>query len=61
MTLLTGRQSKIEARLQQSGESFLKLNTTMQMQLAASPFIKYTDMLTKVEELVDLGVAYNVD
>lgn len=61
MTLLTGRQSKIEARLQQSGESFLKLNTTMQMQLAASPFVKYTDMLVKVEELVDLGVAYNVD
>jgi hypothetical protein len=31
------------------------------MQLAASPFIKYTDMLGKVEELVDKGVAYNVD
>ena len=61
MTLLTGTQSKIAARLQSSGESFTKLNMTMQMQLAASPFIKYTDMLGKVEELVDKGVAYNVD
>lgn len=61
MTLLTGTQSKIAARLQSSGESFTKLNMTMQMQLAASPFVKYTDMLGKVEELVDKGVAYNVD
>lgn len=61
MTLLTGTQSKIAARLQSSGESFTKLNATMQMQLAASPFVKYTDMLGKVEELVDKGVAYNVD
>jgi hypothetical protein len=33
----------------------------MQTILAASPFVKYTDMLGKVEELVDKGVAYNVE
>ena len=33
----------------------------MGVTLAASPFVKYTDMLNKVEELIDKGVAYNVE
>lgn len=61
METLSGVYSKVSARLQASGESFDKINTTMQLQLAASPFVKYTDMLGKVEELVDSGVAYNVE
>ena len=61
MQTLSGVYSKISARLQSSGESFEKINATMQLQLAASPFIKYTDMLAKVDELVDSGVAYNVE
>ena len=61
MQAVSGVYSKISARLQSSGESFEKINATMQLQLAASPFIKYTDMLAKVDELVDSGVAYNVE
>lgn len=61
MQTVSGVYSKISARLQSSGESFEKINATMQLQLAASPFIKYTDMLAKVDELVDSGVAYNVE
>lgn len=61
MQTLSGVYSKISARLQSSGESFEKINATMQLQLAASPFIKYTDMLAKVDDLVDSGVAYNVE
>ena len=61
MQTVSGVYSKISARLQSSGESFEEINATMQLQLAASPFIKYTDMLAKVDELVDSGVAYNVE
>lgn len=61
MQTVSGVYSKISARLQSSGESFEKINATMQLQLAASPFIKYTDMLAKVDELVNSGVAYNVE
>ena len=61
MRLLTGRQSKIMARLQSSGETFTEINARMQVALSASPFVKYSDMLAKVEELVDQGVAYNVE
>lgn len=61
MSTIGNVYSKISARLQASGESFQEINARMQLQLAASPFIKYTDMLAKVDELVDRGVAYNVE
>lgn len=61
ISLLAGRQSKIVASLQGSSEDFKDINARMGVVLAASPFIKYTEMLDKVEALVDKGIAYNVE
>jgi hypothetical protein len=33
----------------------------MRLQLASSPYVKYADMLSKIDTLVDSGVAYNVE
>lgn len=61
MNTLSGVYSKIESRLQGSDESFEEINDTMRSQLAASPYVKYTDMLSQISNLVDSGVAYNVE
>ncbi len=54
-------QATVEARLQGSQESFSKLTKTMSGQLIANPYVKQTDMLQKINEAVDLGIAYNLD
>lgn len=61
MQLFVGKASKINARLQGTNKTFTSMNDVFERNLGASPYVKYTDAIDNLAELVDTGVAYNVE
>lgn len=57
----TQYQGRVDSRLQESGESYKDLTKKVTANIAFSPFVKQADMIEKITQLVDTGVAYNVD
>lgn len=53
--------SGIDARLQGSTESFEDMLKTVKNNLAVSPYLKMSDLLENIDELVAQGIAYNVE
>ena len=58
---ITSYQSKIEARLQGSGESFKQMEKDISKSIAASPFVSQKKMYENLSTLIDKGIAYNVE
>jgi hypothetical protein len=54
-------QAQINARLQGSDETYQKMLSKMSAQLAFNPYVRQTDMVNKIKEAVDNGIAYNAD
>lgn len=54
-------RSGIEARLQGSQSSYDKAADTIKGALAVSPFVKQKEVLQKLNDAVDKGIAYNVE
>lgn len=54
-------QSKVEARLQGSEESYTKSLKAITRNVGMSPVVAQKDVVNKLVEAVDLGIAYNVD
>ena len=54
-------QASIDARLQGSSESAAGMFALIRKNLAASPYVKQTEMIEKLNELVSSGIAYNVE
>lgn len=54
--------SKVNARLQGVGSNFNyeTINDTIRKNTAASPYVKYTDVMENLANLVDLGIADNL-
>lgn len=58
---ITSYQSRIEARLQGSGESFKNMEKDISKSLAASPYASQKEMYKNLSTLIDKGIAYNVE
>ena len=58
---LTTYASRTDARLQGSDEKFTKLTDKITTTLSINPFVKSTDVLSKLTEAVDAGIAYNLE
>lgn len=54
-------KSVIDARLQGTQSSYEDVAKTMKGALAISPFVKQTEVLKKLNDAVDKGIAYNVE
>ena len=53
--------SQIDARLQGSTKSFREIADVIRGNVGISPYVKQTDILKKIDEAVDKGIAYNVE
>ena len=51
----------ITTRLQGSGKTFADISNTITRNLATSPYVKQTQVLEKLNELVSAGISYNVE
>lgn len=51
----------ITTRLQGSGKTFADISNTISRNLAVSPYVKQTEVLEKLNELVSAGINYNVE
>ena len=51
----------ITTRLQGSGKTFADISNTISRNLATSPYVKQTQVLEKLNELVSAGISYNVE
>lgn len=51
----------ITTRLQGSGKTFADISNTISRNLAVSPYVKQTEVLEKLNELVSAGISYNVE
>lgn len=51
----------ITTRLQGSGKTFSDISNTISRNLAVSPYVKQTEVLEKLNELVSAGISYNVE
>ena len=58
---ITSYQSKIEARLQGSGESFKKIEKDVTNAVGASAFVQQKALFQNISTLIDKGVAYNIE
>jgi hypothetical protein len=54
-------RSVIEARLQGTKSGYDKVAKTLKQSLAVSPYVKQTEVLQKLKDAVDKGIAYNVE
>lgn len=54
-------QASIEARVQGSDTSFNDMTKTVRRMVSFSPFFKQSDVIDKIKEAVDAGIAYNVE
>jgi hypothetical protein len=54
-------KSFIDARLQGTQSSYTDVAKTLKSTLAISPFVKQTEVLKKLNDAVDKGIAYNVE
>lgn len=54
-------RSFIEARLQGTESSYDDVSQTLKQSLAVSPYVKQTEVLKKLRDAVDKGIAYNVE
>ena len=61
MSLFQGKASAINTRLQGTGKTFTQMNELFEKNLAASPYVKYSDAIEELATLVDMGIAYNVE
>ena len=61
MNMYAGVYSKMNARLQGSNKSAQGIFDLMNKNLAISPYISYQDMLNNTAELINQGIAYNVE
>lgn len=54
-------RSAIEARLQGTESGYDEVAKTLKQSLAVSPYVKQTEVLKKLKDAVDKGIAYNVE
>ena len=54
-------RSFLEARLQGTDSGYDEVAKTLKQSLAASPYVKQTEVLQKLRDAVDKGIAYNVE
>lgn len=54
-------KSVIDARLQGTQSSYDDVARTLKLTLGASPFVKQTDVLQKLNDAINKGIAYNVE
>lgn len=54
-------RSFLEARLQGTESSYDDVAKTLKQSLAVSPYVKQTEVLKKLRDAVDKGIAYNVE
>lgn len=54
-------QSGVNARLQGSGRTFTTAETLLSTAVGIQPYVKTESMISKLSELVDTGVAYNLE
>lgn len=54
-------KSFIDARLQGTESTYTSVAQTLKSTLAISPFVKQTEVLKKLNDAVDKGIAYNVE
>jgi hypothetical protein len=54
-------KSFIDARLQATDSNYSSVAKTLKSTLAISPFVKQTEVLKKLNDAVDKGIAYNVE
>lgn len=59
--ILTQYNSRLTARLQGTNKNFNDMATLVNKNLAGNPFVKQTDVLNKIANAVDSGIAYNVE
>lgn len=60
-SMITDYKGHVDARLQGSDKSYNKINDLISSNLSTSPFVKTQKVLENMRELVDKGVAYNVE
>ncbi len=60
-TLYDQYMSGIEARIQGSGQSFKGYTSTIKNAIGSSPYVSQTKVLENLANLVDKGIAYNVE
>lgn len=53
--------ASVNTRLQESGKTYDSITKLFSGKLFGSPFVKQTEVLEKLSELVDKGIAYNVE
>ena len=58
---ITSYQSRIEARLQGSGESFKSIEKNVARTVGASAYVQQKELYQNIATLIDKGVAYNVE
>lgn len=51
----------IESRIQGSGKTYNELMRTVSTNLAASPYVKQSDMLANINKYVESGITYNLE
>ena len=54
-------QAKINARIQGTFMSYKKLEDNLSMAIGIQPYVKTQDMVTNLAQLVDSGIAYNME
>lgn len=59
--ILTQYNSSINARLQGTDKTFNDMAKVVTKNLSGSPFVKQTDVLSKINDAVKSGIAYNVE
>lgn len=54
-------QSAIDTRLQDSGKTFIAMQSTLKNAVGASPYLKTETLLTNLQTLVEAGIVQNVE